>query len=146
MMVATVRFSPIPPKLDASFTVLCVTAAPAVVVQLWLPTEYAIFVSAGLALVMVLGLRRAWSIAVVVDGHGVVIRDFFFRHAFTWEEVAAVELAPPSDEGFRKRIGFVLRDGRGVAPEATAVRPSKRDEFVRAVQTAATGHEIEIRA
>jgi hypothetical protein len=143
--VAAVRFSPIPPKLDASFMVLCVTAAPAVIVLLLLPVEYAIFVTAGLALVLVLGLRRAWAIAVVVDGRGVLISDFFHRHAFTWEEVAAVELAPPSHKGFRKRIGFVLRDGSGVAPEATAVRPRKRDEFVRAVQTAAAGHEIEIR-
>lgn len=63
-----------------------------------------------------------------------------------WEEVAAVEIAPPTHRGFRKRIGFVLRDGRGVAPEATAVRQSKRDEFLRAVRIAAADHEIEIRA
>lgn len=144
-MRSTMRFSPLPPKLDASFTVLCVTAAPAVLVCLLLPVEYAIFVSVGLALLLVLGLRRAWAIEVVIDSHGVVIRDFFYRHTFTWEEVTAVELAPPSYEGFRKRIGFVLRDGRGLAPEATAVRPSKRDGFVRAVQATATEHEIDFR-
>jgi hypothetical protein len=112
--------------------VLCVTAAPAVGVHLWLPTEYAaIVVSAPLAVLMVLGLRRACAIAVAVDDRGVVIRDFFYRHTFTWEEIASVELAPPNSRGFRKRIGFVLHDGSGVAPEATAVRPSKRDEFLQ---------------
>jgi hypothetical protein len=74
------RFSPLPPKLDASFTVLCVTAAPAVLAFLWLPAEFAIVVSVGLTVLMVLGLRRAWAIAVVIDGRGVFVTDFFFRY------------------------------------------------------------------
>lgn len=77
------RFSPISPKLTASLEVLSVTAAPAVIVHLLLPTEYAIFVSAALAVLMVLGLRRAWATAVSIDDRGVVIRDFFYRHAFS---------------------------------------------------------------
>jgi hypothetical protein len=143
--VTQMRFSPTPPKVDASFTVLCVTVAPAVLVHLWLPTEYAIFVSAPLAVLTVLGLRRAWAIAVAVDDRGVEIRNFFYHHTFAWKDIVAVELAPPNSKGFRKRIGFVLHDGRGVAPEATAVRPSKRDEFLRAVRIATADHEIEIR-
>jgi hypothetical protein len=56
-----------------------------------------------------------------------------------------VEFAPPNYQGFRKRIASHFGTDGSIAPEATAVGPTKRREFVRAVESTATGHAIEFR-